>query len=161
MKKVLILMAMVLCQAFAIAQTNEKPFVVPELTRWSGASGSMKLSGRIVVTNKNLLKTAQEFKSNYSLLFGSDMTITTKKAQDGDIVLAIKQDKNLGKEGYRLTIGKNCQISAASTTGAFWATQTVLQMLQGQKDLPCGEAVDVPQYGMRGFMLDVAANSSL
>lgn len=32
MKKVLILMAMVLCQAFAIAQTNEKPFVVPELT---------------------------------------------------------------------------------------------------------------------------------
>lgn len=133
MKKVLILMAMVLCQAFAIAQTNEKPFVVPELTRWSGASGSMKLSGRIVVTNKNLLKTAQEFKSNYSLLFGSDMTITTKKAQDGDIVLAIKQDKNLGKEGYRLTIGKNCQISAASTTGALWATQTVLQMLQGQK----------------------------
>ena len=155
MKKVLILMAMVLCQAFAIAQTNEKPFVVPELTHWSGAPGSMKLSGIIVVTNKNLLKTAQELKSNYSLLFGSDLTITTKKAQDGDIVLAIKQDKNLGKEGYRLTIGKNCQISATSTTGAFWATQTILQMLQGQKDLPCGEAMDVPQYGMRGFMLDV------
>lgn len=155
MKKVLIFVAMVLFQTFAMAQTNEKPFVVPEMTHWSGASGSMKLSGRIVVTNKKLLKTAQEFKRDYSLLFGSDMTITTNKAKDGDIVLTTKQEKSLGKEGYRLSIGKKCEINAASTEGAFWGTRTVLQMLQGQKDLPCGEALDVPQYGIRGFMLDV------
>lgn len=155
MKKVLIFLAMVLCQTLAMAQTNEKPFVVPELTHWSGATGSMKLSGRIVVTNKKLQKTAEELKQSYALLFGTDLTVTTGKAKDGDIVLTTKQDKSLGNEGYRLSIGKNCQITAASTTGAFWATQTVLQMLQGQKDLPCGDAIDVPQYGMRGFMFDV------
>lgn len=148
-------MAMLLCQTFAMAQTNEKPFVVPELTQWHGASGSMKPSGRIVVTNKKLMKTAQDLKRDYSLLFGGELTVTTSKASNGDIVLAMKQDKKLGKEGYRLAIGDKCQITAASTTGAFWATRTVLQMLQGQKGLPCGEAVDVPQYGMRGFMLDV------
>lgn len=148
-------MAALLFQTLAMAKTNEKPFVVPELTQWHGATGTMKPSGRIVVTNKKLMKTAQDLKRDYSLLFGDEMTVTTTKASDGDIVLAMKQDKSLGKEGYRLSIGKKCQVTATSATAVFWATRTLLQMLQTQNGLPCGEAVDVPQYGMRGFMLDV------
>ena len=55
-----LLIATMMSTTGASAQTNAKPFVVPELTQWNGAEGTMALSGRVVVSNKKLTKTAQD-----------------------------------------------------------------------------------------------------
>lgn len=45
-------------------------------------------------------------KNLLSFFMAALSNVTTSKASNGDIVLAMKQDKKLGKEGYRLAIGK-------------------------------------------------------
>ena len=77
-------------------------------------------------------------------------------AKAGDIVLALKKDKSLGDEGYALNIGRTVQVDAATARGAFWATRTLLQLSEQSDDrsLPCGQTTDVPEYRLRGFMID-------
>ncbi len=68
---------------------------------------------------------------------------------------------------YRLTIGRDeLLIQAAEASGAFYASQTLLQLLphgaqlQGRKAvpllLPAVEIEDAPRFAWRGLMLDVA-----
>lgn len=145
---------MIMATTRAYAQTNAKPFVIPELTQWNGARGTMALSGKVVVNDKKLQKAAQDFCRDYKLLTGKEMTTSQGKIDKGDIVFSLKQDKTLGKEGYRMLVNENCHLTASTINGIFWATRTLLQIIQQQKELPQGTAVDVPQYGIRGFMLD-------
>lgn len=135
---------------------NLKPFVVPELTQWQGGEGQMQPSGQIVVASPALRSMAQTFCHDYALLTGRQMSLATgTKAKAGDIVLRLKKDKALGTEGYRMNIGTTCDITAATPKALYWGLQTVLQLSEQQASLPCGSTVDVPQYGIRGFMLDV------
>ena len=136
--------------------TNSKPFVVPELTQWQGGEGQMQPSGLIVVASPTLRSMAQTFCHDYTLLTGRQMSLATgNKAKAGDIVLRLKKDKALGTEGYRMTIGTTCDITAATPKALYWGLQTVLQLSEQQPTLPCGSTVDKPQYAIRGFMLDV------
>ena len=136
--------------------TNLKPFVVPELTQWQGGEGQMQPSGQIVVASPALRSMAQTFCHDYTLLTGRQMSIATgNKAKAGDIVLRLKKDKALGSEGYRMAIATTCDITAATPKALYWGLQTVLQLSEQQPSLPCGSTVDMPQYAIRGFMLDV------
>ena len=49
----------VACALTVCAKVNEKPFVVPELTSWSGAEGMTSLSGRVVVKNNAMKEVAK------------------------------------------------------------------------------------------------------
>jgi hexosaminidase len=149
-----VIFAMIMASAVTYAQNNAKPFVIPELTRWNGARGTMTLSGKVVVNDKKLLKAAQDLCRDYKLLTGKTMMFSQDKTDKGDIVLSLKQDKTLGKEGYRMLVNENCHLTASTINGIFWGTRTLLQIIQQQKELPQGTAVDVPQYSIRGFMLD-------
>lgn len=136
---------------------NEKPFVVPELTQWNGADGQTVLSHRIVVKGKKSVvkPIADALASDYKALTGKPLTLVSKAAH-GDIVLQLKADNGLGDEGYRLEVGDRIVISAATSRGLYWGTRTLLQLSQQYGDnMPRGTAVDVPQYAMRGFMIDV------
>ena len=140
------------------AQVNEKPFVIPELQTWTGAEGTVTPSGVVCVSgsNKELMRVAQAFAADYETMFGKALTVKKGSPKAGDIQLVLKKgDKALGKEGYRLTIGKHITITAATTQGAFWATRTLLQLTEQNAALPKGETVDVPAYELRGFMVDV------
>lgn len=140
----------------AVAAVNPKPFVVPELSNWDGGEGQTSLSGRIIVADAKLKAVAQALKADYQEMFGRTLTVGKGKAKDGDIVLALKKDGRLGAEGYTLAIGRQVRISAATATGAFWATRTLLQMTEQSADLTLarGTATDVPRYGLRGLMID-------
>ena len=74
----------------------------------------------------------------------------------GDVVLSLKKDKALGDEGYTMNVGSAVEITAATERGAFWATRTLLQIAEQHKDgnLPKGKTTDVPEYKLRGFMID-------
>ncbi|MBR4516909.1 MAG: family 20 glycosylhydrolase, partial [Bacteroidaceae bacterium] len=155
MKKHLLLILMALMGTMALAEKNQRPFTIPELTSWEGSTGTLTPSGRIVVRSKQLRPAADQLASDYALLFnGKKLTVVTGKEREGDIVLTCKKLDNTPSEGYRLKIGDKVEIDAPAAIGAFWGTQTLLQLLE-QGPLPKGEAMDVPQYRLRGFMLDV------
>lgn len=149
------------CCSFALslgwAAINEKPFVVPELKQWSGADGMFAPSGKYIVKGgKQAEKVAQVFAADYHSLVGNSLTPKTGKPSTGDIVLVLKADKLLGTEGYRLNISDVTTITASTVEGLVWGTRTVLQLSEQNHSaaLPKGVAVDVPEYGLRGFMMD-------
>ena len=76
--------------------------------------------------------------------------------------------KNLGKEGYRLSVSpERVQVRAFREPGLFYALQTLRQLLPLdvyrsapvgtlEWELPCVEIEDTPRLGWRGLHLDVA-----
>ena len=72
------------------------------------------------------------------------------------------------REGYRLSIGESgVLVEAADEAGAFYAAQTLVQLLGPDAlraaaphdrvwRLPCGVVEDRPRFGWRGCLLDVA-----
>lgn len=156
-KKILALAACCMLSAGALwADINPKPFVVPELKTWSGAEGQTALSGRIVVKNAKLKAVAAALAADYKEMFGKELTIVNGATKGGDVVLSLKKDKAWGDEGYTMNVGSAVEITAATERGAFWATRTLLQIAEQHKDgnLPKGKTTDVPEYKLRGFMID-------
>lgn len=156
-KKILALAACCMLSAGALwADINPKPFVVPELKTWSGAEGKTALSGRIVVKNAKLKAVAAALAADYKEMFGKELTIVNGATKGGDVVLSLKKNKALGDEGYTMNVGSAVEITAATERGAFWATRTLLQIAEQHKDgnLPKGKTTDVPEYKLRGFMID-------
>lgn len=154
MKKHLLLILMLLIGTTTWAEKNPRPFTIPEMTSWEGSTGTTELSGRIVVRSKQLRPIALQLVEDYKTLCQQQMRVVSGKPQKGDIVLSLKKLDTTPSEGYRLKIGDIVEIDAPAEIGAFWGTQTLLQLLE-QGQLPRGEALDIPQYRLRGFMIDV------
>ena len=149
-------------QVFSQSVSNEKPFTVPEITQWTGGQGSTTLSGRVVVKSKALQTVAKQFAADYEVMFGKKLTLVGGKAKKGDIVLTLKKLDTMPSEGYQMTIGDIVEVTSPAEIGAFWATRTLLQILETTPNtqhpspkIPKGTIFDIPQYKMRGFMLDV------
>lgn len=140
----------------AWADVNPKPFVVPELTEWAGAEGTVSLSGRVILKSQKAQAVAAAWAEDYAAMCckATPMTVVKGAAKTGDLVLNIKSDKRLGQEGYTLKIGDVVELTAATEQGLFWGTRTLLQLLEQGKALPKGVTTDVPQYKLRGFMID-------
>lgn len=144
----------------SMAQINEKPFVVPELREWKGAEGKF-IPGenlRIAYPAKDeaLKKIAVQFAKDYRAMFSVEPEVVAGKGKKGDIVLSIKKDNKLGKEGYNIKIGDKIEITAPAKEGTFWATRTLLQIAEQNEgqSIPKGVIRDYPDYGLRGFMFD-------
>ena len=138
-----------------VGAQNEKPFVVPEVTSWKGApDGQTQPTGRIIVRSKELRPVAEQLAADFEYALTRKGTIVTGKPKAGDIVLTCKKLDNMSEEGYRIKIDHVVEIEAPSAKGAFWATRTLLQIME-MSMLPHGEIIDEPQYKMRGFMIDV------
>lgn len=137
-------------------QGNPKPRVIPEILQWKGGQGEYKLGNTVTVAcpDKEL---AQMFAADMEDVLGRKVRFVAPGAK-ADISFSVLKGGSLGKEGYRLQVSKDgVRIGAATPTGLFWGTRTLLQMLrQTPGSVPCGTAVDFPRYQLRGFMLDVA-----
>lgn len=155
-KVMLLVLSVILCGEILLAEVNPKPFVVPELKEWTGAEGSTTLSGRIMIKSSKLRDVAQTLANDYEQLTGTQLSVVTGSVKTGDIVLAIKNDKSLGQEGYCMNIGNSVELTASTRQGIFWATRTLLQIAEQTpgNTLPKGKITDSPDYRMRGFMLD-------
>ena len=140
---------------------NEKPFVIPELRQWQGADGMVAVSPstKVVYVNAELADAAEAMAEDYGLLFGKAMkTKNASKAPKGTIIMALTDDKELGDEGYSIKIDDCIAIEANTPTGAYWATRTLLQILEQYEGthLPKGTIRDWPDYALRGLLLDCA-----
>lgn len=163
-KTILLLSAICLLQILPLsisAQKNEKPFVIPELKQWTGSEGKFAITSdsRIVYPKNNveLSAVAEQFAEDYKTMFGIELPVVAGKAVSGDIALIVKKDKQLGNEGYKISIDKKVTISAPTAKGVFWGTRTILQMAEQSTtghELAKGSIRDWPDYELRGFMLD-------
>jgi hexosaminidase len=146
--------------ACAKSAGNTKPFTIPELKEWFGGVGSFSITKdtRIVLRNntKELERIGYQLSQDYVAMFGTNLKIIVgRKAREGDIFLDIRNDKHLGEEGYRIFIRKVLSVEAQNARGLFWATRTLLQLCETCRGkLPCGKAIDIPDYSLRGLMLD-------
>ena len=163
-KRLLTACLAVLCMATSgiVKAENEKPFVIPELRQWQGAEGMTTITtkSKVLYTDATLKQAAEAMAQDYGLMFGKVLkakaTKEDYKANVGDIVIALTDDKELGDEGYSICIDGSVVIQANNTTGAYWATRTLLQILEQNEgaQLPKGTIRDWPDYALRGFMID-------
>lgn len=138
------------------AQSNPKPRIIPEILQWKGGQGEYKLGDTVTVAcpDKGL---AQVFAADLEDVLGRKVKLVSA-GDKADISFSLIKGGSLGREGYRLAVNSGgVRIGAATPTGLFWGTRTLLQMLrQTPGSVPCGTAVDFPRYPVRGFMLDIA-----
>ena len=90
---------------------------------------------------------------------GKDLQIVyAVSANAGDFFFTlVEAGTGLKEEGYNLKIDDSVTVEAETSTGAYWATRSILQILkQTDGTIAKGEARDYPKYEVRGFMLDVA-----
>ncbi len=141
----------------AQANVNPKPKVIPEILQWRGSYGFLTLSKKeTFCCPKSLEATVLR---DLKEVTGREFVSSDDDRGAGIVINVVnnKDTEHLGQEGYMLNINrKNIIIKAATTDGAFWATRTLLQLLRQNEQLPCGVAVDIPRYQVRGFMLDIA-----
>ena len=158
MKKIYLLTILLSCFLTSIVAQNAKPFVIPELKEWKGSNGEFVLNEQTrIVYPKNqpeLQRIAQMVADDCKEMFNYAPTLFEGKGQKGDIILSLKKDKKLGKEGYAINISDRITLSAPEAVGVYWGTRTLLQMAEQGLSLPKGEIRDFPDYGIRGFMID-------
>ncbi|NCU03861.1 MAG: hypothetical protein GXC73_07720, partial [Chitinophagaceae bacterium] len=159
----LIIICTTASSAFAQQQVNDAPFVIPALRAWKGGTGNflLKEHAALVVDAKYasvLMPVANTFLSDLKTLTGKKkFTIRTGAPRAGDIFFTLSAaDISLGKEGYTISINQFITINANETPGAFWATRSLLQILEQDEQhqkVPRGVAKDFPQFAVRGFVL--------
>ena len=138
---------------------NAKPFVIPELRYWQGAEGMAILTAKskVLYTDATLADAANAMAEDYGHLFGTPLKAkAASEPTKGTILITLTDDAELGNEGYSIEITDNVVISANTPTGAYWATRTLLQILEQHHgaNLPKGTIRDWPDYALRGFMID-------
>ena len=138
---------------------NKAPKVLPELREWKGSTGNFtpSASSRIVIQSDALKDMANAFAKDYKEITGKEISVVKGEAKPGDFYFTLTTDKTKGlqKEGYSMEIADKVTVEAETTTGAFWATRTILQSLKLTNNIPKGQTRDYPLYEVRGFILDV------
>ena len=142
-------------RAAAAAGTNPPPKVIPSLLNWAGSTGLFTLGQEVRVYATAEL--GETFAAELAEMTGRKVTLVSS-AEQADISLNFSNNLILGKEGYTLDIAEDKGIvaGASTETGLYWATRSILQMIQqGNGIVPCGSALDIPRYQVRSFLLDV------
>lgn len=146
--------------SLAVFARNEKPFVIPELKEWYGGTGEFQLTpnAKIVFPKNNpeLEKIAIALSEDIHTMFGYQLETYAGPSKRGDIILALKKEKELGDEGYRMNISNTLKIEANGVQGVYWGTRTLLQIAEqgNHLELPQGKIKDIPDFESRGFMMD-------
>lgn len=140
------------------AQTTETPFIVPTLHSWKAAKQSVDINQvQSISLSDNSLNAASKLLKQALASVGKDVNANVeKKATAGSLRLEIVKNKKLGEEGYVLNIDakKGISVQAQTPVGIIWGVQTISQMLEQGTTLACGSTTDVPEYKLRGFMID-------
>lgn len=141
---------------------NTAPKILPELAEWKGTTGRFTVGNqaKIVIANQQLKDIANAMVDDYKKMTGKTLKVVVgnqSHVNKGDFYFTLTTDKSKGlqDEGYLMEIENYVRVEAETTTGAYWATRTILQSLKQTNDIPQGVTRDYPLYKVRGFVLDV------
>lgn len=140
--------------------------LIPYPTTLEEGEGHFVFNHKTVVAweDEEMETVAEDFVALFSRSAG--FTPKLKKGKKGDV--CIKKDESLKEEGYVLEIRpEKIQIRAMGVKGAFYALQTLRQLLPSGIEsselrgdavwqVPCVSVTDEPRFGYRGLMVDVA-----
>lgn len=131
-----------------------KPQIIPEIQQWCGKTGSYAVPADLSFYCDDAA-TAKLIGGDLSTVLGREVKQSDKATAPVSFCVTGGDAKD---ESYTMNISpEGVVITAATAKGVYWGSRTLLQMLrQDPTKLPCGEAVDMPRYGLRGFMLDIA-----
>lgn len=171
MKRTFVTLVTLLCIALSMTAQTVSPGIVP-LPQNRVDYGSVMLltdDARIVTQfeGKEIVYAQNALNELMLDVFGKKLKKASKvKDGEGKYIL-FKQDPSVkGDEGYILEISDKgvITISAKSAAGAFYAVQSLRQIIPVQAyetpidlkklELPCLKINDEPHFGYRGFMLD-------
>ncbi|MEY9932035.1 hexosaminidase [Catenulispora sp. GP43] len=139
------------------AAASGPPQTIPAVRTWSAGSGSFTWStaSRVVIDPayaSQLQGDANTFAADLSALEGRTVGVAQGTAGPGDVALTLGGSQP--SEGYTMTVGSRIAIQGSTTTGEFWGTRTVLQLLHQGPSIAAGTATDSPDKSERGLMLD-------
>lgn len=155
--------------------------VVPRTDAFSAGTGTFTLTSgsRIIVDSatagtsttgptgtlfagSTLQEAATSLASQYRYLSGLSLPLVTGGTPDADdILITLASSTSQGVEGYQVETSSSAgaRITAATSAGAFYGGQTLLQRLRtGSWSAPAGTIDDVPDSGHRAVSVDVARN---
>ncbi len=171
MKKFFTLSVLFLALCFSGCKKTLPVVVVPEPVKIEQKSGSFKIDGNTMLCFDNLKAENPELpkliRETYEKYFKLQPNLgDAESAGRNSILFSIKEKKikDIGDEGYILTVKSN-RITVEANTGAgcFYALQTLLQMAGQDKiagasvfRVPCAVVTDYPRFGYRGAHLDVS-----
>ena len=147
--------------------------LIPVPASMTIGSGQLELPKTILVEARDLHDlgpTLEDLKAHLSIPTGYAVTVTTQPRTDATIRLVLNKtaETTLGAEGYYLSVTPEAiLIRANQPAGLFYGIQTLLQLLPKEIEskatvnrtswpVPCVTITDVPRFGWRGLMLDVA-----
>ena len=144
--------------------------VIPYPAEMTVGEGKLAISSLSAITypNEEIEKYVSDFAAMLAKTSGTTLAVKESGAEAaaGEIWLAI--DASLPAEGYTFNVNENgIEIKAATKAGFFYAIQTLKQLLprdlfgkelnsEAKWEIPFVTITDQPQFGHRGFMMDVA-----
>ena len=130
--------------------------VIPQPASWVAATGTVDVPQEItIVAPDRQMRDAASIAALQMRAVGLDATVKAR----GKAFVTLVADTELAHEQYRLRIGgKGVEISSGDAAGAFYALQTLRQLVLNADGgaIACCEIVDKPRFGYRGIMLDVS-----
>lgn len=140
---------------------NDKPTVIPELAEWYGETGNFTINddSTIYVADSAFTAAAQALADDYNAEMGTHLAVESGDTAPtaGDILFTVDENRGLGEEGYIMEIGDTLKVKAEESTGAYWATRSIIQIGKlNSGEIPKGITKDYPKYEVRSFSLDVA-----
>ena len=144
--------------------------IIPYPSEITAGEGKLAVSSLTAITYPS--EETAGYVSDFAAMLAktSGTTLTVKEsgasAEAGEIWLTV--DASLPAEGYTLNVNENgVEIKAATKAGFFYAIQTLKQLLprdlfgntlnsDADWNIPFVNIADQPQFGHRGFMMDVA-----
>ncbi|KGK00112.1 beta-N-acetylhexosaminidase [Thalassotalea sp. ND16A] len=146
------------CQVSIAAQLP----VVPAPQQWLSADSKLLLTNQKIDAVGEFQSLAELFAMELQQRTNKNFTAQSSSAllnlfssADASFNFVIKA--SLAKEAYEIDISDSVTIRASHYQGAFYATRTLLQMLEGPESmtLPQGKIIDAPKYQVRSILLDV------
>ncbi|WP_205500067.1 beta-N-acetylhexosaminidase [Rufibacter psychrotolerans] len=161
---VLLVVGLLLFASSGKAQQPHRYPIIPRPAKLTEKPGTFFITPNTKVYVKGggpeIEKVADNFKTQLRETTGFSLQATSAPGKNA---IAFIVDASIQeREGYRLSItNKNITLAFKTAPGAFLGVQTIRQLLPasptGKKvPLPAVEIEDAPQFGYRGFMLDVA-----
>jgi len=135
--------------------------VIPGFQNTDVHKGKFKLSAssRIIADTgsyENLKQDMTIFSKELGELTGLKLSVVQGDVQKGDLFFSLTaNDETLGKEGYQMDISGHVIVKANTSTGIFYAMQSLLQLFKQNNKIQKGTIMDFPKYDERGFMIDI------
>lgn len=156
---------------WTMSQAADAISVIPKPVEMKVSGGAFKLdSKKSIYANKATFKVADFLAKKLRTASGLPLPMISSDLEMQPFGIRFEHDpslKNMGAEGYKLTVSADAVVIASSTdSGLFYGAQTLLQLFPpeiftGKKTevdltIPCLTITDAPRFHWRGFMLDAA-----